>query len=166
MAGMNRTAMLVMLLAVAACRTDRPAGPGDAASAADVQTAETPSGAGSGSGGATPSASRDGMGSTGNNPAQQREYAGTPATTAQKPAPAEGDATCSEDADCAVSRFIPGQCCQDCEERPVLHSELTAQRERCAAELAKCPMRNCAPGSMGRTAACVEGRCVVRARSP
>lgn len=161
----------LLLLALTGCRSTpeepRPEGPGEPASTAAAQTAPTPSGPGSGTGGATPAASRDGMGATGNTPAQQREYAGTPGTTAQKPEPAQGSAgRCTQDADCGVSRYIPGKCCQDCEERPVLQSELAAQNERCADELSKCPMRNCAPGQVGGTAVCREGRCEMRAKSP
>lgn len=94
-------------------------------------------------------------------PTELREDAGAAGTTAPGPAPDESG-QCTGDADCGVSRFIPGQCCEDCSERAVLRSRLAAQNEACAEELARCPVRNCAPGSMGGTATCVEGRCVMR----
>lgn len=152
------------LFVASGCRNapgERPAGPGEATSASDRDEARSPSGAGSGTGGATPSASRDAAGSSSNNPVQAREYAGTPGTTAQKPEPgtSPSGASCQSDNDCALSRFIPGQCCQDCEERAVTRTELEETEARCADALAKCPVRACAPSRRTAVARCVAGVC-------
>ncbi len=73
--------------------------------------------------------------------------------------PADAAAQCVTHEDCTLSRFIPGECCQDCEERPVLRSEYDAKARECADALSRCPMRNCAPGRQMRRAVCVAGIC-------
>lgn len=115
----------------------------------------------------TPAPARDGMGSTGNTPAQQREHAGAPSAANRAPAaPATPASRCESDADCAISRFIPGDCCQDCQERAVLRAELEAQQKRCAQQTPGCRVQPCAAARMGATAACLAGACVAKEAGP
>jgi len=77
------------------------------------------------------------------------------AAPAQKPSVQQ----CASDGECTLSRFIPGECCQDCEERPTLRSEHEAKMRECSEALARCPMRNCAPRIGMRRVACLAGTC-------
>lgn len=132
-----------------------------------------PSGAPAGTGGTTPSPGRDSTGMGGETPSEARDQAGVVAPTsaasgmvdAKTGASADAGTTtggaCAQDADCGLTRIEERSCCDGCEERALLRSEITALEERCREQNEKCPARACAPGRRMVTPVCRQGRCEV-----
>lgn len=153
--------LLGTVLSASACRGER----------AD---STPPSGAPTGTGGATPSPGRDSSGMGGETPSEARDQAGVVAPTSAasgtvdgKPGasagagPATGGGACAQDADCGLTRIEERSCCDGCEERALLRSEITALEERCREQNERCPARACAPGRRMVTPVCRQGRCEV-----
>ncbi|MDQ3262497.1 MAG: hypothetical protein M3Y59_02375 [Myxococcota bacterium] len=122
--------LLSMVLLVGANCRNSPEERGEAPSAAATETPKVPS-----------------------NPPPDSD----PPTAQAKPADAAQQCVTNED--CTLGRFIPGECCQDCDERPVLRAEHDAKVRECADALSRCPMRNCAPTRLMRRAVCDAGTC-------
>jgi len=84
------------------------------------------------------------------------------ASTADGGAPA-ASARCRTDADCALSRRSPGNCCPSlCEPRPLTRAEASAEQARCRGHEEPCPGPACPPRQVALEPACVDGRCTVR----
>jgi hypothetical protein len=77
--------------------------------------------------------------------------------------------SCTVDADCALTKYADNECCPSlCQPRAVAKKSaeaLTKYGKDCKKSALACPVPACAPPQSTPAAACVDGKCAVKAES-